>query len=215
MPERVVVAEILDSLPANDPDAIRTRRDLRLVNLLMGNERWVCRSIAPFREIAVAHGIVEIGAGDGALCEKLAKRHPAAAVAGYDLAPRPGNLSQNVAWHRGDIFDAPAPKSSGVLVANLFLHHFEKPELARLGRWLENFRVVIINEPDRHPRPHRLARLMKPWVNQVTQHDMRVSIDAGFTAGEMLQLLGLNASRWQFRETSTWRGARRVIAWRV
>ena len=31
--ERVVVPEILDSLPADDPEAVKSRRELRLINL--------------------------------------------------------------------------------------------------------------------------------------------------------------------------------------
>ena len=39
-------------------------------------------------------------------------------------------------------------------------------------------------------------------------------IDAGFAAGEIPEMLGLDLRNWQFRESSTWRGARRVIGWR-
>lgn len=212
MKARVVIPEILDHLPADDPEAVRSRGDLRRVNFLMGNERWVCKAARRFPAEA-ARGIVEIGAGDGALCGKLARLFPLAPVAAYDLAPRPADLEPTVAWHRGTIFDAPPPEESGVLVANLFLHHFEAEELAALGRWMRSFKVLVINEPDRSRLPHLLGRLAHPWINRVTRHDMHVSIDAGFAAGEIGGLLGLDG--WQMKETSTWRGARRVLAWRA
>jgi hypothetical protein len=212
MKPRVVIPEILDHLPADDPEALRSRRDLRRVNFLMGNERWVCRALQRFPNNTM-RGIVEIGAGEGALCGKLARLFPQAPVAAYDLAPRPPDLAPGVAWHRGDLFDAPPPEEAGVLVANLFLHHFEAEELAALGRWMRGFQVLAINEPDRSRLPHLLGWLAHPWINRVTRHDMHVSIDAGFAQGEIGRLLGLDG--WQIEETSTWRGARRVLAWRA
>jgi len=209
--KRVVIPELLDHLPHDDPDARRSRRDLRRINRLMGNERWVCRMVRRFPE-AVGRGIVEIGAGDGALCGKLARLFPQARVAAYDLAPAPADLDSRVEWRRGDIFAAPAPEPGGILVANLFLHHFEKDSLAALGRWFEMFEVLVFNEPDRARLPHFLGGLMHPWINRVTRYDMHVSIRAGFAAGEIPGLLGLDPGRWQIRETSTWRGARRVLA---
>lgn len=180
----------------------------------MGNERWVRRTARRFLT-EPSRGIVEIGAGDGMLCHQLARMFPQAAVAAYDLAPRPEALDARVEWHRGDIFKTNAPQQGGVLVANLFLHHFEGDSLLNLGRWMRNFSLLIFNEPDRSCLPHLLGGLMHPWINRVTQHDMHVSITAGFAAGEIGRLLGLDEALWQIRETSTWRGARRVVAWRV
>jgi hypothetical protein len=101
-----------------------------------------------------------------------------------------------------------------MLVANLFLHHFEGEDLRRLGKICEGFDMLIFNEPDRSHIAAFLGRLLHPFVNHVTRHDMQVSIRAGFRSGEMTALLGLDASHWKIRETSTWRGARRVIALR-
>lgn len=209
--KRVVIPELLDHLPADDPEAVRSRLDLRRINLMMGNERWICRTIGYFAA-AAARGIVEIGAGEGGLCSKLARMFPQASVAAYDLAPQPVDLETRVRWQRGDIFEMPAPERGGVLVANLFLHHFEVDALAALGRWFGDFEVMIFNEPDRARLPHVLGGLMHPWINRVTRHDMHVSIRAGFAAGEIPRFLGLDSGSWQIRETSTWRGARRVIA---
>ena len=214
LPARSVIPEILDSLPGDDPEAIRSRKDLRRINFLMGNERWVCGELKRFPR-AAAFGIVEIGAGDGALCGEMASLFPKASVAAYDLALRPEKLAQRVTWHEGDLFTKPTPKSGGILVANLFLHHFEQAALAVLGRWVAGFDVLIFNEPDRSRLPHLLGNLLHPIINRVTRHDMHVSIDAGFAKGEMLEFLGLDERHWQIRETSTWRGARRVVACRI
>ncbi len=213
MIERVVIPELLDHLPTDDPEALRSRRDLRRINLFMGNERWICRQVRRFPE-AANRGIVEIGAGDGGLCERLARQFPKSPVAAYDLAPAPQFPESRVDWHQGDLFETPAPTAGGVVVANLFIHHFEGEALAALGRWMKHFEVIILNEPDRCRLPHLLGGIMHPFMNRVTRHDMHVSIDAGFQQGELANFLGLHHDVWQLRETSTWRGARRVIALR-
>jgi len=214
MEKRVVVPEILDHLPADDPEAMRSRRDLRRINGLMGNEKWICETALGFKDSA-ARGIVEIGAGDGQLTARLARLFPSSAVKAYDLAPRPPRLIERVIWTQGDLFTVPPPQTGGVLVANLFLHHFEGQSLRDLGKWCEGFEVLIFNEPDRASFPHFLGGLLHPFINRITRHDMHVSIRAGFSQGELLDLLGLNTENRVFRETSTWRGSRRAVAWRI
>ena len=214
MIKRVVIPELLDHLPADDREAVRSRRDLRRINQLMGNERWICRTVRRFPE-AAGRSIVEIGAGDGVLCSILARSFPQARVTAYDLAPPPLDLEERVEWRSGDVFAMPPPEPGGVLVANLFLHHFEGDSLTALTHWFREFEVLVFNEPDRARLPHFLGSLMHPWINRVTRHDMHVSIRAGFAAGEITRLLRHDRDRWQFEETSTWRGARRVIGWRT
>ncbi len=214
MSHRVVLPELLDHLAADDPEALRSRRDLRRINFLMGNERWICRTLRRFPSEA-DRGIVEIGAGDGMLCNKLARMFPQARVAAYDLAPPPAKLDARIVWQRGDVFETAPPVAGGILIANLFLHHFEELALKELGCWMAPFEVLVFNEPDRTRMPHFLGRLMWPGINAVTRHDMHVSIDAGFATGEMVRFLGLMEPRWRIRETCIWRGARRVVACRT
>jgi hypothetical protein len=213
MISRVVVPELLDSMPADDPEAMRSRRDLRRINRMMGNDDWICRMVRKF-PAAAKRGIVEIGAGDGVLCRRLKFIFPESVVAAYDLAPAP-ELTREISWHQGDIFTMPPPTNDGVMIANLFLHHFEGDLLLKLGEWVSGSRVLIFNEPDRAQLPHFLGGLMHPWINRVTRHDMHVSIRAGFAHGEITKLMGLDGSGYQFTETSTWRGARRVVGLRT
>ncbi|MGB0153704.1 MAG: hypothetical protein ACPGFB_06705, partial [Verrucomicrobiales bacterium] len=63
---RQVIPEILDSLSAEDPAAIRSRKDLRRLNFVMGNDRWI-RSIVTEYAGPASKGILEIGAGEGDL----------------------------------------------------------------------------------------------------------------------------------------------------
>lgn len=214
MKPRIVRPEILDHLPADDPEAARSRRDLRMINFLMGNERWICRTIRRFPE-AVSRGIVELGAGDGVLAGKLADLFPNSPLTACDLAPEPAALHKRVRWQQGNLLADGIPLSGGVLVANLFLHHFEGDWLEVFGRLCDGFEVVIFNEPDRAAMPHVLGVLTWPLVNRVTRHDMHVSINAGFATGEMAAFSGIDPGKWRLRETSTWRGARRVVGSRA
>lgn len=212
---RAVLPEILDHLPSDDPAAMRSRRDLRRINQLMGNERWICRAVGRLDPAIVHRGIAELGAGEGILTRRLARQFPNAPVTAYDLAPRPPALEPRIGWQCGDLFESPSPTTGGVAIANLFLHHFEGNDLLRLGTWFSDADAVVFCEPDRARLPHVLGRLMHPWINHVTRHDMHVSITAGFYTGELPEMLGMAGGDWQFRESSTWRGARRVIGCRT
>lgn len=208
--KRVVEPEILDTLQGDDPAARRGRRDLRLVNLLMGNERWLARAVA--KEPAAARGVVELGAGDGRLAAVLARRFPVTAI---DLAGRPPGLPEVVEWRRGDVFDLLGGTPGGVVVANLFIHHFAAGALGELGRGLRRFEVVCLSEPWRVALATWLGRACHPLIGPVTRHDMHVSIRAGFRRGELAGLLGLDGGNWSWRERTDLRGAIRLVARRV
>jgi hypothetical protein len=211
--DRIIVPEILDHLAWDDPEAVRARRDLRFINWVMGNERWICRAVTSRPEIA-ARGIDEWGAGDGSLAAKLARLLPEASVTAWDLAPRPAGLEARVAWRQEDLSKAEMAGGGGILVANLFLHHFEADVLRALGKRCGAFDMLVLCEPDRCRRAERLSLGLWPWIGRVTRHDMPVSIRAGFSAGELAALLGLGAGDWEVCEWSTWRGARRIVACR-
>lgn len=208
--QRVVQPEILDGLPHDAPEAIRSRRDLRRINALMGNTRWLVGQLQK-RPLA---SMVEIGAGDGLLCEHLAARRPSMNITALDRVPRPVGLPQQVQWAQGDLFEILPELKGEALVANLFLHHFEADALHALGSMLEGYRLICVSEPLRAQRAHGLGKLLHPFINAVTRHDMHVSIRAGFLPGEIPSLLSLNESSWFIREFSTWCGAQRMVAYR-
>jgi hypothetical protein len=204
---RKLTPELLDHLPHDDPSALLARRDLRRINFFMGNERWIS-SVIP----GSTRSITEIGAGDGYLLSRLARENPDAASTAYDLAPKPAHLPAEVEWIQGDLFDQPPPSSGGVLVANLFLHHFTETQLAVLGKWMCNFDTIIINEPLRAKFPLFMAKLASPFIQPITRHDMRVSIEAGFRLGELPASLGLERLGFYLRESASQRGFMRTIA---
>lgn len=204
---RVVRPELLDELPASDPAAQRSRRDLRRINAMMGNFRWVTEAIAPF--VGERSRIVEIGAGEGLLLYRLARKFPQASLEGVDRAPRPEGLASQISWNQRDIFEGlQGDVAIGVMVA----HHFTDEKLAELAPLLRRFRVICLCEPWRSSLARLWGRLLLPFVGDVTRHDMLVSIDAGFDRGELIRLLELD--EWAVRETIDWRGSCRLLAWR-
>src|SRR5919106_4196926 len=64
--------ELLDNLPADDPRAIQSRRDLQRVNTFMGHAGVVTRALR--RPPAPMRFLVELGAGDGTLLLRVARR---------------------------------------------------------------------------------------------------------------------------------------------
>lgn len=207
---RHVEPEWLDSLDPDDPRAVRARRDLRLINFLMGNEGWLLRQVAARKETA-GEGIVELGSGEGHLLRRLGRSGPAT---GCDLAPRPADLPREIGWRSGDLFSLTEPLSGGILVANLVLHHFSAEDLLRIGSIARRFDTLLFVEPHRSRCALFLARLLFPVVGEVTRHDMPASIHAGFAAGELGEALGLS-SGWSVTEVSHWCGSLRFVARRL
>ena len=179
----------------------------------MGNESWMLRMLKRHQEQAKP-GICEWGAGDGSFAARVATRFPQIRISAWDLAPRPAKLDARVIWHSGDLLLG-NQTGAGVLLTNMFLHHFEGSALLQLGRMCRDYRVLIFNEPDRHRLALLWSALLFPMVGKVTRHDMPASIRGGFSSGELVDLLGLDPNEWHIVETSTWRGARRVLAWRT
>ncbi len=208
---RLLQPELLDSLPPEHPDARHSRRDLRLINLIMGNHRWLARAVAG----AVRDGerILELGAGDGALARRLAAA--GRAVDALDFAPPPSDWPAGLAWHNANLLSFGGYARYDAVIGNLIFHHFSTEELAVLGRALgENVRVIIACEPARRKTSQRLFALLAPLfrANHVTRHDARVSIAAGFRGDELPVLLGLDPVKWRWQCRMTRRGAYQLVA---
>lgn len=212
---RQVVPELLDALPHEDPAALLSREELHFINHFMGNHRWICRILQ--EQAMDTPRILELGAGDGSLARLAMSMGVAQPMqwSALDLAPPPVDWPPEAAWHRGDLFALPVLPDAEIIVANLFLHHFENAELQNLGARLpESCRLLVACEPARR-RLHSLqGHLLSALVDlsPVTHHDMLVSIRAGFLGDELSQSLGLQG--WQTRVSMTALGAYRFTAWR-
>jgi hypothetical protein len=209
---RVIIPEILDSLNPADPRAIRSRRDLRLIDLYLGNSRWIVRQLK--RQTPAPARIIEIGAGEGDLCRKVQTSLPSSAVTGLDLIQRPASLPSDIQWIGGDFFQTLPNIDADACIGSLILHHFSNEALHELGVRLQSFRSLTFCEPLRSRLPLFLSKLSAAFMSEVTRHDMPASIRAGFRPGELPALLGLDSKKWSVRESSHWRGALRLAAWR-
>lgn len=209
--ERVLQAEILDSLPPGDAAARHSRRDLRLLNRLVGNHRWLVRTLT--RHLQPGERVLEIGAGTGELGRALATRGIAAD--GLDRLPCPPGWPASRVWHQADLREFDGYDDYQAVVANLVLHHFTAGELAALGERLRRGpRLVLAAEPGRLRRSRSLFALLAPLfgAHAVTLHDGRASIAAGFVGDELPRALGLQDPAWSLRCRLTLVGVYHLVA---
>ena len=209
--QRQLQPELLDSLPADHPDALHNRRDLRLVNLVMGNHRWLARTLP--RTARPNESVLEIGAGTGELGQRLAAQDRP--VDGLDLWPRPANWPAGCKWHRESLLTFDGYDRYQAVIGNLIFHQFSATDLASLGHLLrENVRVIIACEPARRRISQKVYAIAAPLLgaNHVSRHDGHVSIAAGFRDDELPQMLGLDPTSWAWQCTATTLGAYRMIA---
>jgi SAM-dependent methyltransferase len=204
--------EWLDELPAGDRRAVRARRDLRALNRIMAHGLVLRRALraAVSRE---APRIAELGAGDGTLLLRIARRtrfRGGADVVLVDRQPvvspetldRYREIGCRVRIDSADAFDWLSGEAQyDAIVANLFLHHFDASALARLfSMAAARTAVFAACEPRRAHFPlagsHMLGLI---GCNEVTRHDAVLSVRAGF-AGSELSALWPSSAGWKLEE---------------
>ena len=211
--KRNVQPELLDALPPGDLRAVRSRRDLRRINSWMRNHVIMAR-VLQNNLPAAPKKIVELGAGDGnfllRVAQRISPRWPDVQATLLDLQK---NVSAEtlasftkLGWRAeavvADVFDwSPAVGAESVVIANLFLHHFEDAPLSSLLRKISNNTSLFVAM---EPRRFTWSSLVRPllWLigcNDVTRHDAVVSIRAGF-AGEEISALWPDQTNWQLTE---------------
>jgi methyltransferase family protein len=217
--------EWLDHLPAEDPRALRSRRDLTRVNRFMGNAGRMAAALARHAP-SVPRTIVDLGSGDGQFMLQVARR----------LAPRWSDVTvvlldqQNIVsqatragfaalrWRAeptsADVFDFLAQaRAADVVTANLFLHHFVDEQLTRLFAQVARMAALMVAcEPRRSKLVVEASRLL--WLagcNDVSVHDAVVSARAGFSGRELSALWPRDA-QWQLQEHAVGLFSHRFIA---
>lgn len=209
---RIVAPEWLDELSPGDPEAIGSRRDLRRLNFWMGNARTMRRAIAESDLAGSVARMAELGAGDGNFLLSTVgglAGNPGRKV--YLVDRRPSVSSETIqrikkaGWEleiaAADVFDwLPGQRSLDLVIANLFLHHFENDALADLLRLVsERAKVLIACEPRRAALPLAAGRMLRLLgCNGVTRHDAPISVRAGFRGTELSA--AWPARGWKLRE---------------
>lgn len=198
---RRVDPEWLDRLPADNPRAVRSRRDLKRVNSVMLQTGLMARAL-------LAHGtlprtIIDLGCGDGTfmlgVARWLSARWPGVAVTLLDrqniVAARTVAAFEALGWTArpvaADLFEFMARAAPvDIIVANLVLHHFDAPRLGELlARAAQRADLVVACEPRRSRFGLFGSRML--WAigcNDVTRHDAAISVRAGFHGRELSAL---------------------------
>jgi len=226
---RIVVPEVLDGLPANAPEAQASRRDLQLVHRVMGSRGIVLRALRSLPTPRLSKRplrVLELGAGDGSLMVGVARslqgEWPTVSLTLLDLhnllSPTTTADYAAVGWEVraqvGDALSWAAGEAAGwpphdalrwdLIVANLFLHHFQAPQLITLlaaaAARSEHFFAC---EPRRAGLALAGSHLIGALgVNAVTREDAVLSVRAGFRGTELSALWPRSSPGWTLSEYS-------------
>src|ERR1700758_2516453 len=163
---RAVHPEWLDSLPPDDPRAVRSRRDLRRINNWMLQAGIMAGALAKYCRQSPRH-VLDLGTGDGAfmlqVARRLASRWQGVTVTLLDRQNivsaetlqrfrAIGWVVNTVAADAFDFLQRDKLAGAGVITADLFFHHFPQMELARLlALTAQRTNVLVACEPRRAP----------------------------------------------------------------
>ena len=218
---RVVEPELLDDLPPSDPRAIGSRADLRRLNSIMGHDDILSRAFHHHLDEALSRSrplrLVELGAGDGTLLLRLARRVSAPGLTARVMlldrqnivSPETRRAFAALNWSvesvANDVFawlEQPFP-AVDMMIANLFLHHFPDKSLTALFRLAAaRTDLFIACEPRRTPFALTASRWLRLiGCNAITRHDAVVSVRAGFIGRELSALWPAD-NQWQLSEQS-------------
>jgi len=203
--QRIIEPELLDELPPQDRRAIRSRRDLRRVNVLMRSHDIMAEALRAGANGYTPKHIVDVGAGDGDFLLRVARRLGSSwrgvnaslldrqDIAGVTTLKGFEQLGWRAERLVTDVFDwvrRMSPESAEVVTANLFLHHFADAQLTELFLALAHCaRLFVAVEPQRAAWPLFCSRAL--WAvgcNAVTRHDAVASVRAGFFGRELSAL---------------------------
>ena len=212
---RKLEPEWLDELPPDDSRAMRSRRDLRRINVWMRQTAIMTRLFTKYGNQPPKR-IIELGSGDGTfmlgVARKLAPRLPGVTLVFLDRQNIVSEASREkfraLGWQTetitADVFaflDAQKPGMADVISANLFLHHFSKDQLVRLFDSAARLAPLFVAcEPERSGLALTASHMLFAiGCNDVTRHDAVVSVRAGFWGRELSQLWPAQA-RWNLHE---------------
>jgi SAM-dependent methyltransferase len=175
-----------------DEEALRSLADLRFVNRWLSNRGRLASVVRPYLEASERPRILDVGCGSADMPAYLLREAPKPTVAvGVDIkllhlraAPR------EVRCVRADVRALPfPPRAFDVVLASLFLHHFDAPEVAAVLRGLFALarRALVINDLRRARVPYVFGKAVFPLIFQspVSVADGLVSIRRGFSAEEL------------------------------
>lgn len=185
-------------LAADDPRAIRSRRDLARINAVMGQSRIMAKALAQFPPPRL---VADLGGGDGRFLLSVARRLKQwrdvkavvldqQAIVSRQTQSAFGELGWSCEVIQGDIFETLPRFAPDIVTANLFLHHLQDLELKQLQGFIAaRAGGFVACEPRRSPFALLGAHLVFALgANDVTRHDAVASVRAGFATRELSAL---------------------------
>jgi len=213
---RIVEPEWLDDLPVTDPRAVHSRHDLRRLNAVMGNARFISSALSKANFHVWGRCILDLGGGDGRFLLRVARKLRASNIDAFVvdrlniLDKETAREFESICWRAktiiGDVFEVleqMATQPGTAVISNLFLHHFADDPLRRLlALIVARADLVVACEPRRAQLPMLASRLIGLiGCNDVTRHDAVVSVRAGFRNADLTHLLPATAG-WTIEESS-------------
>lgn len=224
---RHVSAECLDGLAVDDSTAMHSRRDLQRIHRVMRTQSMLVTVLGDRMRSneSTPTRILELGAGDGSLmlhvAEVMGLQGRPVEITLLDRQPlihdKTINAFRAAGWtavaQTRDVLDwvcdaeTALPGDSertrwDVIVANLFLHHFENPELvALLNAVAQRCNHFVAYEPRRSGFALAASRLLGViGANAVTRGDAVLSVHAGFNDHEITAFWPAPADEWHLQE---------------
>jgi len=182
---------------------MQSRRDLQRVNSWMLQTKIMATMLSRHFD-RTPKTILDLGSGDGALmlgvASRLAPKWQGVTVRLLDqqdiLSDETRQAFEAIGWRVesvvADVFDylSHDAATTDIISANLFLHHFENPDLARLLELAAARTTLFVAcEPRRDHFSLMASSLV--WVigcNDITQWDAKTSVRAGFNNRDLSKL---------------------------
>lgn len=227
---RIVAGETLDGLAADDPTAMRSRRDLRRIHLVMDTRAILLRALhdsAASLSKGTPLRVLELGAGDGTLmlgvARALVPTWLRVELTLLDRQPlidhRTINSYAEVGWTAVekvvDVFDWVADANDylqlnnktadwDLIIVNLFLHHFDDAQLTLLlNKIASRTNQFFACEPRRSWLALAGSHLVGAiGANSVTREDAVLSVHAGFCGNELTMQWPVHGIEWNVHEYS-------------
>jgi hypothetical protein len=203
--KRFLTSELIDLLPASDPRAARSRRDILRLNRINRNDAVMARLLHSVAGAQSPQMITDLGSGDGLfmlhVARRLARHWREVGVRIVDTQPAVTAETlaafQQLGWHvevvKADVSTASDWSRNGerhFYIANLFLHHFNDRQLREMfQRVAEHASAFVAIDPVRGHAQHFFSRCL--WLlgcGPVTRHDGPASFRAGFRNRELSAL---------------------------
>jgi hypothetical protein len=187
---RIIRPELMDDAP--EADVVPCLRDLVRINRRLGGHGVLLRMLDSVVRPADEFTLLDVGAATGDTAAAIAGSFPGASVISLDrdLFHVSGGRGTRVC---ADGFRLPfRSRAVDFVFCSLFLHHFEDERVVEFFREAARVagRAVLVSDLERRLAPFMFlpaTRWLFRWCD-LTIHDGRISVAAGFRSGELLRL---------------------------